>query len=170
MSSTETTIHRPSLAINIAGTVTGNEGHHSRNLVRNTASLQRIQLTDLPLGASLPGRLVHGGRHASLNQSWTYRITSDALTGQLIRSGLHDADDGRFRCRVVCCAGVRTQSGDRSGGDDAACRVGLGLGCLEHTTSSVLCGEEDAATIVSYLPTVVVNENVANLTLEHWCA
>jgi hypothetical protein len=149
MSSAETAINSPSLPVNVAGTVTGKESHHSRNLIRDTASLQRVKLADLPLGTPLPGSLIHGGRHASLNQSRTYCVASDALAGQLVRCGLHDADDGRFRCRVVGRAGVRAQSGDRSSGDNAACRIGLGLGRLEHTPGSMLCSEEDAVMSVS---------------------
>jgi len=77
MPSAEATIHRPSLSIHIAGTITSQESNYSRNLIRDTAPLQRVELPDLPLGAPLPGSLIHGGGHASLDQSWTYCITSD---------------------------------------------------------------------------------------------
>jgi hypothetical protein len=106
MTSAEPSINCPSLPIDIACTITAQEGRHSCDLVSNTSSSQRIQLTDLSLGAPLPCCCVHLGRHTSLDQPRTYCVASNTTASELIRGSLHDADDGCFGCRVVGSAGV----------------------------------------------------------------
>jgi hypothetical protein len=144
MTSTEPSIDRPSLPVDIARAVAAQESRHARDLISNTSSGQRVELPDFPLGAPLPCCFIHRGRHTSLDQPRTYCIASDASAGELVGCGLHDADDGCFGGGVVCCAGVGAEAGDGGSGDDTTARVGLGVRCLEHTTTSVLCCQEDA--------------------------
>lgn len=59
MPSTQSTTNRPSLTINIATLITTKEQRNTRNLIGNSSPLQRVQLPDLALCATLPRPIKH---------------------------------------------------------------------------------------------------------------
>jgi len=106
MPSTQPPIHRPRLAIDIATFLAAQEERHSRNLVRQAPSLQRVQLPDFLSTASRSRSIVYMCRHAGLDEAGTDGIAPDASPGELVGGRLHHGDDGGFGGRVVGRPGV----------------------------------------------------------------
>lgn len=110
VSSTQPSINSPSLSIDIASTIAGQEQHYSGNLVGNTPSHERIELSNLTFRASFSRHLVHRARHTRLDDTRAHSVASDAHTRQLIRRGLHDTDDSGLGGGVVGGAGIGAQA------------------------------------------------------------
>lgn len=127
MSRAQAAIHSPRLAVDIASLVTTQEQRHTGNLVGVATAPRGIQLANLLLGAAGAGGVVHGRRHARLNQAGADGVDADAGAGELVGNGLRERDDGSLGRRVGRRAGVGADAGDRGGADDAA--VCLGLFC-----------------------------------------
>lgn len=96
MSGAQPAADSPGLAIHIAALVGAQEQGHPRNLVCVAASSRWVQVPNLLLVAPRPGGLVHGGRHARLDETGANGINADPRTGELVRDGLGERDDGRF--------------------------------------------------------------------------
>jgi hypothetical protein len=140
---TQPTIHRPRLRINIARLLTRQKQHCARNLIRLPASPQRIQLPNLLLTPPFPRRIIRNLRHARLNQPGTNRITPDPRAHELVRTRLHERDDGCFTRTVVCGTGIRTQARDRCSRDDGAARIRFRSASYEHSARCVFRSEEN---------------------------
>lgn len=118
MARTQPTTHSPCLTIDIATLIATQEQRHPRNLIRNSTTLQRIQLTDLPLRPTLPGMVKHRLRHSCLDQTRADGVDPDARAGELVRAGLGDGYNGCLGGRVIRRAGIGPESSDGGGADD----------------------------------------------------
>ena len=101
MSSTQPPTNSPSLPIHITTLITPQKQRHARNLIRNSPTLQRIQLPNLPLRPALPRAVEHAGGHPRLDQPRADGINPDARTGELVGGCLRDGDHARLGGGVV---------------------------------------------------------------------
>ena len=90
MSSTQPATNSPSLPINIRSLIRPKEQSNTRNLVSNSTSLHRIQLSNLTLSAAFPCPIKYCLRHACLDQSRTDGVNADSRAGELVRDCLGD--------------------------------------------------------------------------------
>jgi hypothetical protein len=132
------------LRIHIRRLIAGQEQHGTRNLIRLASSPQRVQLPNLLLTAPRPRRVIRGLGHAGLDEARTHGIAADARADELVRTRLHERDDGGFGGRVVCGSCVGSEACDAGGADDGAAGVRLLGAGLEHGARRVLCCQEHA--------------------------
>lgn len=71
----------PRLTVDVTCLVTGQEQDHAGNLVGDAAASQRVELTDLGFGVARPRGVVHGRRHAGLDQAGTDGVTANRGAG-----------------------------------------------------------------------------------------
>ena len=144
VSSTQSTTHSPRLAIHVATLIATQEQRHARNLVGHSTALQRIQLSDLTLGAAFPGTVKHSLCHARLDETWADRIDPDPGASQLVRAGLGNRHNSSLGSRVIRRAGIGPQPGHRRSANNRAARVRLRRRGHLHRRRSVLSRQKDA--------------------------
>lgn len=132
MTRTQSAIHSPRLTIDIARLITTQEQRHARHLIRDTPSLQWIQLSNLSLRPSPPRKLIHQRRHARLYDSRTQRIHSDSRARELIRHCLRQRNHTRLGRAVIRRPRITAQTRAACSRHDAAARVRLVGGRLAH--------------------------------------
>lgn len=112
MSGTQATADSPRLAIDIAALITTEEQCYTSNLISNGTTLQRIQLADLALGATLPGTVKDRLRHARFDEAGADGVDADTRAGKLVRDSLGNGYNRSLRGRVIGRTGVGAKTGN----------------------------------------------------------
>lgn len=139
---TQPTIHSPRLSIHIATFITAQKQRDPRDFIRISTPLQRVQLPNLPLRASLPCRVVHALGHTRLNHARANGIYANFATRKLVSHCRGHVDDRGFGGRVGGRAGVGANPRDGGRHDNASTGRGLFSGGLGHGTGRVLCRQK----------------------------
>src|SRR5436190_5373142 len=87
----EAAVDRDRLSVDIGRIIAGEEQSHCRELMRLAGALERVELTDLLVGAALPGIVEDRLGHAGFDQAGTHRVDAHAGARQRIGRGLHQA-------------------------------------------------------------------------------
>lgn len=101
MAGTETATDSDRLSIHVAALLASQEQSDPRDLICHGATLQRIQLANLLLGAARAGGIVHHSGHAGLDDTGADGVDPDPGSGELVAHRLRDADHGGLGRRVI---------------------------------------------------------------------
>jgi hypothetical protein len=113
-------VHRDGLPVHVGGLLAGEEERGRRDLRGQAVPVERVELTDLSLGAACAGELEDGPRHPGLGEAGADGVHADAGAGERIGRGLDQADHPRLARRVRGAAGVGAKSRHRRRADDGA--------------------------------------------------
>jgi hypothetical protein len=81
MPGTQPPTNTPRLTINITRLIAPQEKRYARNLIRDGATSQGVQLTDFIFSMAGPRRVVHGRRHTGFDQTGTDGVAPDGGAG-----------------------------------------------------------------------------------------
>ena len=90
MPSAQPAVDKPSLAVYIATLITSEEQRHSSDLIRVTATLQRVDVPDLALPSTCSCGVIYGGCHSRLNQARADGVDPNVGSSELIGNRLSD--------------------------------------------------------------------------------